>query len=103
MLAKSFARIHWQNLVNFGVLPLTLRDPAVYDRLSPDDNLRFEQLRDQVRRSNQIRVQCREKDLTFEAEHQLSSRQIEAVLAGGLINLARQRLESEATTSSTAE
>ena len=32
VLAKSFARIHWQNLVNFGVLPLTFADPA---RLRP--------------------------------------------------------------------
>jgi aconitate hydratase len=31
VLARSFARIHWQNLANFGVLPLTFADPADYD------------------------------------------------------------------------
>ena len=35
VLAQSFARIHWQNLVNFGVLPLTFNDPADYDTLVP--------------------------------------------------------------------
>ncbi len=39
MLAKSFARIHWQNLVNFGVLPLTFQDLADYDRLEMGDTV----------------------------------------------------------------
>ena len=34
VIAKSFARIHWQNLVNFGILPLTLVDAAEYGQLS---------------------------------------------------------------------
>ena len=37
VLAKSFARIHWQNLINFGVLPLTFSDPAIFDRLEIGD------------------------------------------------------------------
>src|SRR4029077_17101769 len=37
VLAKSFARIHWQNLINFGVLPLTFAEPADFDRLETGD------------------------------------------------------------------
>jgi aconitate hydratase len=37
VLAKSFARIHWQNLVNFGVLPLTFAEPFDYEALAMDD------------------------------------------------------------------
>ena len=37
VIAKSFARIHWQNLVNFGILPLTFIDPADYDQLQQND------------------------------------------------------------------
>lgn len=98
VLAKTFARIHWQNLVNFGVLPLTFVAHSIYDQLSPGDSLQFEQLRDQIGRSNRLPVRCKEKSLTFEAEHRLSSRQIEAVLAGGLINLVRERHEAETVT-----
>jgi aconitate hydratase len=39
VIAKSFARIHWQNLVNFGILPLTFADPADYDRIDRDDRI----------------------------------------------------------------
>jgi aconitate hydratase len=39
VLARSFERIHWQKLVNFGILPLTLADAAEYDRLQPGDRL----------------------------------------------------------------
>ena len=48
VIAKSFARIHWQNLVNFGILPLTLASAADYDRLDAGDTLLLEDLRDQV-------------------------------------------------------
>jgi aconitate hydratase len=41
VLARSFARIHWQNLVNFGVLPLTFADLADYDRLKVGDMIRL--------------------------------------------------------------
>ena len=41
VIARSFARIHWQNLVNFGVLPLTFADPADYDRLDLGDTIQL--------------------------------------------------------------
>src|SRR3954467_11474274 len=41
VLARSFARIHWQNLVNFGVLPLTFADPGDYDSLKLGDVIRL--------------------------------------------------------------
>ena len=41
VIAQSFARIHWQNLVNFGVLPFAFQDPADYDRVEPGDRLRL--------------------------------------------------------------
>ena len=41
VIAKSFARIHWQNLINFGVLPLTCVDPSDYDHLKQGDKIRI--------------------------------------------------------------
>jgi aconitate hydratase len=44
-IAKSFARIHRSNLINFGILPLTFKDPADYQRLQQGDRLRISGLR----------------------------------------------------------
>lgn len=44
VVAKSFARIHWQNLANFGVLAVEFADPADYDRIEPGDRLRVDGL-----------------------------------------------------------
>ncbi len=96
VLAKTFARIHWQNLVNFGVLPLAFVDPSIHDRLDKEDRLRVAGLRSQIRAGGRIRVECREKEFTFEAEHNLSARQIEVLLVGGSVNWVRQRLEGKA-------
>jgi len=96
VLAKAFARIHWQNLVNFGVLPLTFVDPSVYDRLERGDRLGFTGLREQIRNGDRVRVECGEKDFTFEARHDLSARQVDVLLAGGLINWARGQLAATA-------
>jgi aconitate hydratase len=41
VIAKSFARIHWQNLINFGVLPLTFTDASDYERVHAGDTLRI--------------------------------------------------------------
>ena len=89
VVAKNYARIHWQNLVNFGVLPLTFAEPADYDRLEQGARLRFEGLRDAVR--DGPRVTARLGDDSIEFEHALSSRQVELLLAGGLINWMRDR------------
>jgi aconitate hydratase len=41
VIAKSFARIHRANLVNWGVLPLELAEPADYDAIDAGDRLRL--------------------------------------------------------------
>jgi len=92
VLAKAFARIHWQNLVNFGVLPLRFARPEDYDVIHEGDRLSIGDLKQQIQSGRTVRVECPEKDLTFETEHDLSDRQIEIVLAGGLINWVRGRL-----------
>jgi aconitase A len=55
VIAKSFARIHWQNLVNFGIPPLTFADPADYDRIDRDDVLRITGVHDTSNRDSHRR------------------------------------------------
>jgi aconitase A len=46
VIAKSFARIHWQNLANFGVLALEFGDADDYESINQDDTLRIADVRD---------------------------------------------------------
>ena len=86
VLAKSFARIHWQNLVNFGVLPLTFADPADYDRLKVGGKLRIEKFVDALSAGQDIEATLEPEGGTIRLTHTLSERQIAIVKAGSVIN-----------------
>lgn len=87
VIAKSFARIHWQNLINFGILPLTFINRSDYDKIYRDDILTIEGLKESVQSGNQIEVINKAKGEKYSVAHTLSPRQIEILLAGGIINL----------------
>jgi len=90
VVARSFARIHWQNLVNFGVLPLTFTDAADLGAIRPGDVLHLGDLHATLPGSSELTVTCGER--SFTVTHRLSPRQVETVLAGGRIpQLAQQR------------
>jgi aconitate hydratase len=89
VLAKSFARIHRQNLINYGVLPLRFVDPTDYDRLEAGDVLQVSQLRRGLRSGGPVALTCAGR--AIEARHDLTADQIEIVLDGGVINHRRQR------------
>ncbi|MBX0358030.1 aconitate hydratase [Halobacillus sp. Nhm2S1] len=93
-IVEDFARIHWQNLANFGVLPLTFTDPSDLNDLEQGDVLVFKGLRDKIKQSPQVEVEVKGKDKTLKLEHALSDRQIEIMQMGGLINWVKNRLES---------
>jgi aconitate hydratase len=92
VIAKSVARIHWQNLVNFGVLPLIFVDAADYDRLEQRDVIRVESIHAAIRSGPTIPVKNLTRKLTFVARHGLSDRQVDVYPAGGLINWKKARL-----------
>jgi len=87
VLAKTFARIHWQNLINFGILPLQFVNPADWDKISQDDVLVISGVRDALQKGNRVQVSNKTNNQSYEAEHSMSSRQVDSVLAGGLINI----------------
>jgi len=91
VLAKSFARIHWQNLINFGILPLTFIDPDDWERIVEGDELRLPAIARAIRQGTEIEVVNETNGETLTVGHTLSRRQVEMVLAGGLINLYRKR------------
>lgn len=85
VITKSYARIHWQNLANFGVLALEFVNPADYDTIDPEDTLEFDGLRTAIADGDTVTVRNTTKDTTFTARHGLSERQVADVLAGGII------------------
>src|SRR6202012_2262526 len=85
VIAKSFARIHWQNLANFGVLALEFDNPDDYDGIDQDDTLRITNVRDTLADNDTRRVENVPKNASSTVRHRLSPRQVKDVLAGGLI------------------
>ena len=94
VIAKGFARIHRQNLINFGILPLVFDKDTDYDLIEQEDRLALKEIRRQVQNGKQIAVVNITRRRQFTARHDLSTRQIEILLQGGLINWVRERLQT---------
>jgi aconitate hydratase len=90
VLAMSFARIHWQNLVNFGILPLEL-DQSSYDAVEVGDVLGLSGIHDALAGDGAITVRNTTQDTSYDVRHRLSPRQVEVLRAGGLIPWLRER------------
>jgi aconitate hydratase len=87
VIAQSYARIHWQNLANFGVLALEFAQPDDLSRIEPGDVLRLDGLREQLAGGAELTVTNTTRDQRYPLRHRLSTRQVDAVLAGGRIPL----------------
>ncbi|HUP00767.1 MAG TPA: aconitate hydratase [Gemmatimonadota bacterium] len=95
VIAIEFARIHWQNLVNFGVLPLTFTDPADYARIEQGDVLALPRVRAELASGIAVTVENRTRGFAFPVEHELSPRQVEMILTGSLIGFLKSRLDRQ--------
>lgn len=91
VIVKDYARIHWQNLINFGVLPLVFTNEEDLHKLSQGDVLEFNDLHDKVKAGKEFFATIKGKDGKVGVNHTLSPRQVEMVLHGGLINWIRQK------------
>ena len=99
VIVKSFARIHWQNLANFGVLALEFADAADHDRIEVGDVLALQNLHEALHSdAAKLTVENRTKNESYELVHRLSPRQRDMVLAGGLIPVLKERLQKESAT-----
>ncbi|TVR58038.1 MAG: hypothetical protein EA421_00120 [Gemmatimonadales bacterium] len=92
VLARSFARIHQQNLANFGILPLVFQEEEDYDRIEEGDTLRLDGIREALEEgAEEVRVQNLTREEDYLLSHPLSPRQREMILAGSVLNLFRDR------------
>ena len=93
-IAKSYARIGWQNLINFGIAPLEFQNPEDFDSIDQGDIIKVENIREQLKAGKQVVVKNVTKGTEFTAVHTLSDRQLQALLDGGIINNFRKRKAS---------
>jgi len=91
IIAKSFARIHLQNLSNFGILPLIFTNPDDWNKISQGDKFSIPDVRNAICKGNRIQVNNITKDEIYETEHRMTPYQVEMVLAGSLINLVKRK------------
>ncbi|TFW29322.1 aconitate hydratase [Massilia horti] len=92
VLAKGFARIHAQNLINFGVMPLYFLEPSEYDAIEQGDVLRLSGLRHALEHGHELTVENLTRKQQFRMRHVMSPRQVQLILEGGLINWIKDNL-----------
>lgn len=90
-IARSFARIHRANLINFGVLPLVFVDPSDYGSLGQGDVLWFRGLRKAVESSDETAALVKGRERAIRLAIALSARERSYVLEGGLLNFIRKK------------
>lgn len=91
VIAKSFARIHHTNLVNFGILPLIFQDSDDYEKIKQGDRLIIENINQEMLHQGQLEVRNLDKKQIYKVKHNLSQRFVEIILAGGLLNYTRNQ------------
>lgn len=86
VIAKSYARIGWQNLANFGIPPLEFVNDADYEDIDQGDILKVNDIRNAIENDDEVVVHNKTKGNKYKVTHTFSDRQKEAVLHGGVIN-----------------
>ncbi|WP_395963342.1 hypothetical protein [Brachybacterium sp. Z12] len=88
VIAVSFARIHWQNLANFGIVPLEFENPEDLAPIKVGDEVVLEGVHEALRAGRSLSAKIGEREVAV--THRLSQRQVDMVLAGGRIPLTAQ-------------
>lgn len=95
VLAKSYARIAWQNLANFGILPLEFINEYDYDSIEQGDDIELKDVIQSVKSKENIKVvihKSKGDSKTIKMKHTLSDRQIQVIVKGGIINDFKEKL-----------
>jgi aconitate hydratase len=88
VIAKSFARIHVANLINFGIVPMTLKNEDDYDRISQGDSIVIDGFYDAVENSNVAYLVVNGED-KIPLNLDFTKRQRDILLAGGMLNYTK--------------
>jgi len=89
VIAQSFARIHRQNLINFGILPLLTNDEETIQKLEIHYHLILTNLHSFINEGESINIEVADKNISLTCSHNLSEREKKILLVGGLLNFIR--------------
>lgn len=95
VIAKSFARIHRSNLINFGILPLLFRSPEDCEKIQEGDRLVITDVINSLLGAQNFKVENSTKGYTFEVSSNLNERERKVLMEGGLLPYTRQRGEEK--------
>ena len=90
VIAKSFARIHVANLINFGIVPFTLKNEADYDRIEELDEIMIEGFAEAVRNADGAVLKDKSKGIEISLALNLTERQRKILLSGGMLQYTKQ-------------
>jgi aconitate hydratase len=92
VIAKSFARIHRANLINFGILPLIFKNPEDYERISQGDSLRITGIKKALLDgAGEIAVENITKKNSFSVRLEFNERERRLLLSGGLLPYLKEK------------
>jgi aconitate hydratase len=86
VIAKSFERIHTANLINFGIIPLTFKTESDYNEIDSGDEIQILNIRELISKNEPLIVKNLTKGKNFEVNYELSERQRNILLAGGMLS-----------------
>lgn len=92
VITKSFARIHCANLINAGILPLNFANPSDYDKITEGDELSLEGIKNAIISSSPAVLKNLTTGESYELKYDLSDRQKDIILAGGLLNYTKKSM-----------
>ncbi len=90
VIAKSIARIHYANLINFGIVPLVFENKSDFDKIAQGDVIEIESIGDQLNTGKKVKARNVTKGIEIPLQHNMTPRQVKIVLAGGLLNEIKQ-------------
>jgi len=91
VIAKSFERIHSANLINFGIIPLTFKTESDYDGIDSGDEIQIPKIRKVLSKNEPLIVKNLTKGKDFEVNYELSERQRNILLAGGMLSYIKNK------------
>lgn len=91
VIAKSYARIGFQNMVNYGIIPFVFESPEDYDKIETDDLLEFKNIKDALTHGNPAIVRNKENGSEFRLVCHITKQQQAVLLEGGLINYLKNK------------
>jgi aconitate hydratase len=91
VIAKSFARIHHANLVNFGIVPLEFKHKEDYNKFSLGDELLIPDLKNRLQEGKEIMVINKTTGEEIVCTYNLTPKQISVLLKGGLLNWIKSK------------